>query len=399
MKVSKNSKLINSILIALFLFVSTSSAFALPPDPDNAALLYYQVFLLYEKPDDTMKDMVADLAKGKIEPDTRTTQFIESQKTVIRLVVTATELPNCNWGLKYSDGLSLELPYLSRTRHLTWLILADARTIAANGDYELAIDRCLTARKLALHAASEPIIINFLVGISIEKLANKCIQDILSSAPIDLETLQYLKAQLGEFDNKLIPMKFLWETEREVMASYMTPEKVGEIIPLLLGETEEDESEEIKIANELILAADEQFCQKNLDYYNKYWAAVFSSFELPYEQAYARLEKLSNKPSEEFKENPDATMAAILAPAVQKIYNNDVHRKTFSNALKTALEMYIINAQTNQLPKTLPDNLPKDLFSGKPFQYSKTAEGFILRCQGKDFVKNEIHEYEFKVKK
>jgi len=399
MKVSKNSKLINSILIALFLLVSTYSTFALPPDPDNAALLYYQVFLIYEKPDDTMKDMVEDLARGKIEPDARTTKFIESQKTVTRLVVAAAKLPNCNWGLKYSDGLFLEMPYLSQTRHLTWLILADARTIAANGDYELAIDRCLTARKLALHAASEPMIINFLVGISIEKLANKCIQDILSSAPIDLETLQYFKAQLGEFDNKLIPMKFLWETEREVMASYMTPEKVGEIIPLLLGETEEDESEEIKIANERILASDEQFCQRNVDYYNEHMTTMFSSFELPYEQAYARLEKLGNKPSEEFKENPDATMAAVLAPAVHKIYNNDVSRKSFSNALKTALEIYIINAKTGRLSDTLPSGLPKDLFSGKPFQYAKTAEGFILRCQGRDLDKDEIHEYEFKIKK
>ena len=385
--------------VTLILCISTPSVFALPPDPDNAALLYYQVFLIYEKPDDTMKDMVEDLARGKIEPDARTTKFIESQKTVTRLVVAAAKLPNCNWGLKYSDGLSLELPYLSQTRHLTWLILADARTIAANGDYELAIDRCLTARKLAVHAASEPIIVNFLVGISIEKLANKCIQDILSSAPIDLKALQYFKAQLGEFDNKLIPMKFLWETEREVMASYMTPEKVGEIIPLLLGETEEDESEEIKIANERILAADQQFCQRNIDYYNKHMTAIFSSSELPYEQAYARLEKLGNKPSEEFKENPDATMAAILAPAVQKIYNNDVSRKTFSNALKTALEIYIINAKTGQLPDSLPSGLPNDLFSGKPFQYAKTAEGFILRCQGRDLLRDEIYEYEFKIKK
>ena len=399
MKVSKNSKLINSILIALLLLVSTSSTFALPPDPDNAAVLYYQVFLIYEKPDDTMKDMVADLAKGKIEPNTRITQFIESQKTVTRLVVAAAKLPNCNWGLKYSDGLSLEMPYLSQARNLTYLILADARTIAANGDYDLAIDRCLTARKLALHAASEPIIINFLVGISIEKLANKCIQDILSSAPVDLETLQHLKAELDEFDNRLLPMELTWDTEREVMASYMTPEKVGEIIPLLLGETEEDESEEIKIANERILASDEQFCQRNVDYYNEHMTTMFSSFELPYEQAYARLEKLGNKPSEEFKENPDATMAAILAPAVHKIYNNDVSRKSFSNALKTALEIYIINAKTRQLPDTLPSDLPKDLFSGKPFQYAKTAEGFILRCQGRDLVKDEIYEYEFKIKK
>jgi hypothetical protein len=43
--------------------------------------------------------------------------------------------------------------------------------------------------------------------------------------------------------------------------------------------------------------------------------------------------------------------------------------------------------------------LPKDLFSGKDFEYEKAADGFILRCQGKDLNRNEIYEYKFKVKK
>jgi len=394
MKVSKNSKLINSILIALFLFVSTSSAFALPPDPDNAALLYYQVFLIYEKPDDTMKDMVADLAKGKIEPNTRTTQFIESQKTVIRLAVAAAELPNCNWGLKYSDGLSLEMPYLSQTKYLARLILADARTIAANGDYELALDRCLTARKLAIQVAHEPTAITFLMSIAIERIANKSIQDILSSAPIDLKTLQHLKAQLDELDNRLLPMELTWDTEREVMAMYLTTEKIQEVLPLL----ELEDEPEFNDVQEFILAADEQFCQKNLDYYNEYWAAIFSSLQLPYEQAYAGLESLANKLVED-KENPDATMTCMLAPATQRIYNIDVLRKTFSNALKTALEIYIIKAKTGRLPDALPEGMPKDLFSGKDFEYGRKKDGFVLRCRGKNLAKDKIHQYKFKVKK
>jgi len=47
----------------------------------------------------------------------------------------------------------------------------------------------------------------------------------------------------------------------------------------------------------------------------------------------------------------------------------------------------------------LPEDTPMDLFSGKDFKYEKTKEGFVLRCQGKDLVKNKIYEYEFKVKK
>ena len=50
-------------------------------------------------------------------------------------------------------------------------------------------------------------------------------------------------------------------------------------------------------------------------------------------------------------------------------------------------------------PVLAPAGLPPDLFSGRDFQYEKTKDGFVLRCQGKDLSKDKIYEYEFKVKK
>ncbi|UCC21943.1 MAG: hypothetical protein JSW23_09045 [Planctomycetota bacterium] len=394
MRPINNSKLRFVKFIALILLISTPMVFALPPDPDNAALLYYQAFILYQKPDDMVQDMIADLAKGKIEPSTQTAEFIENQKAVIGLAVTAAELPKCSWGLRYSEGLSMEMPYLSQVRHLTWLIIADARTIAANGDYELAIERCLTARKFAQQMAKEPTFISLLLGISIERHTNECIQDILSSATIDLETLQRLKAQLGELDSRIKPIEFFLETEQEVMAMYITPGKIQEALPLLWFE---DEAKFNK-ARELILSADEQFYKRNADYYNEYWAAIFSSVKMPYEQAYGSLEKAEKKVDWK-DENPDAVIASQLAPATMKVYNLDVNKKTLSNAIRTAVDIYIIKAKTGQLPGVLPVGLPGDLFSGKDFEYKKTVNGFVLRCQGKDLEKGEIHEYEFKVKK
>jgi len=47
----------------------------------------------------------------------------------------------------------------------------------------------------------------------------------------------------------------------------------------------------------------------------------------------------------------------------------------------------------------IPADSPKDLFSGKDFEYEKTKDGFVFRCRGKDLFKDEIHEYEFKVPK
>ena len=62
----RNKIMKKALFTVLILIVCTYTVFALPADPENAALLYYQAFCVYEKPDDTMKNMVRDLAKGKI---------------------------------------------------------------------------------------------------------------------------------------------------------------------------------------------------------------------------------------------------------------------------------------------------------------------------------------------
>jgi hypothetical protein len=88
----------------------------------------------------------------------------------------------------------------------------------------------------------------------------------------------------------------------------------------------------------------------------------------------------------------------MVAPALAKVYNVGIRSDTSSNALKTAIELYIIAAQTGSLPDSLPADMPKDLYSCEDFEYQKTADGFTLRCKAADPVKKEIYEYKFKVK-
>ena len=85
--------------------------------------------------------------------------------------------------------------------------------------------------------------------------------------------------------------------------------------------------------------------------------------------------------------------------ALGNIYSIEIRAKTSSNAVRASVEVYIIKARTKKLPEKLPTGLPKDLFSGKDFEYKKTKGGFVLRCQGKDLRKDKVYEYEFKVKK
>ena len=71
MKTITNKKLITTVCITLIMLILSSPVFAYPPDPDNAALLYYQSYIAHEKVDDTMQEMVSDLSRGKIEPNER----------------------------------------------------------------------------------------------------------------------------------------------------------------------------------------------------------------------------------------------------------------------------------------------------------------------------------------
>jgi len=234
-----------------------------------------------------------------------------------------------------------------------------------------------------------------LVAVKINKYANNCMQSILGKIPEDPQTLELLLNQLTQIDNLSFSLKPSFYMERKVWPTYMTRSRVAEI-PF---EDLVAESSFKDIAKERVAVAGDEFFTRNQIYWEKHIDTIISALDLPYATAFAEMKKESLEAANDAIENPDATLTALLSPLPYKSLSNVVNGRTHSNAIGTAVAVYLIKAETGKLPDTLPDSLPKDLFSDKDFEYAKTAEGFILRCQGKDFVKNEIHEYEFKVKK
>ena len=138
---------------------------------------------------------------------------------------------------------------------------------------------------------------------------------------------------------------------------------------------------------------------RNKEYHKNHVACVIDAFDTPYVEGYTALRDLHKKMEEDVKNDPDLILTELLEPAVHKVFSLSIRFKTRGNAIRAAVRLYLIKAQTGKLPNKLPAGLPKDLFSGKDFEYKKTADGFILRCQGKDLGKGQNNEYEFKVKK
>lgn len=384
-------KITKVIFAVLVLLISAPSVFAYPPD--NAAVLYYKAFMLYE-PEDEID--LWDYFKGNIESNEKIEEHLAKNRRVINIVLDATWIDHCDWGLDYSQGMEVLLPPHHKARKIFTLLAAEAKMQADRGDYKQALSRCMSIYRMAQHLNERPIVC-YIVGKGITSATNKyLITQFLSEMTQDTETLTWLREELTRFGKQPYLAKPALRWKREAAIISMSPERIGRAVEYGLADGPTK-----KKALERIRTADQQFFVENIAYWNRYMDSVEAVFDLPYPQGYAKIKKLHDELSEDFATNPNATLTACLEPGFLSIYIGYVRSENGSNALRAAIEIYLIKAATGSLPKTLPNEVPGDLYSGKPFQYERTADGFILRCQGRDLNRDkiEIYEYEFKVKK
>src|SRR3972149_9018300 len=137
----KNLKSYKIILSAMMFFLTTTCVYSYPPG--NAAVLYCKAAMLYEV-NDEMADMLAELQKGKIELNDKIRQFVKKNRLIIDTVLDASEVKNCDWGLDFSQGFEMKIPPLGNLRKLSFLVIAEAKILAADGDYEAAISHCMS---------------------------------------------------------------------------------------------------------------------------------------------------------------------------------------------------------------------------------------------------------------
>jgi hypothetical protein len=398
MQVPNGKKYMKLVLVVVIFLMLCRPAAAYPPDPDNAALLYYQAFLLVEHPDESMSEMIADLSDGEIEPNEEIREHIERSKVAIELAASAAQIPHCDWGLKYSDGISMEMPYAAQARDLARLIAADSRILTQEGDFISALERCLLLQRMA-RQVGKGTLVSYLLECGICRISNGCTQNILAKMPLDLETLDWLKNKLSVID-PLSPIKSYIESEFGMPLSYMKIEKKEDLISLITEWTNSPESEETKSIIEQLRSADEEFFERIRAYHRALESNVINVLDLPYPQAYARLFEANEKTGNDATSGISKTIpTAVLIPSLGPGYSIGIRSQSNFNAVRAAVAIYIIKAKTGQLPDALPEGSPKDLFSGKDFEYEMTADGFILRCQGKDLHHDKFHEWEFKVAK
>ena len=379
------------LLVTSVVIIFASPVLALPPDPDNAALLYYQGFLTLAQLEEMAWDHISNVARGKAEPDDKTREYINKCVGAIQLTEAAAKIPTCHWGIQYSRGLDALMPQMPQTRRLTFVLLCDARISAADGDYKAALERCLLTKTLARHVGDDTVI-SYLVSIAVSEAANKRMNEIIGRVAGDAELLKWLKNELLTSQDKELFLVRPLKIEMEIVTDLMRIENVEQMAGVMIGELyKEKVNEIIKTTNAEIL---EQAKQIYTEYMNS--ALTVLSTSKPYEQAYMQLNELADSFD---KDDPASRTAEAFIPALGRILTLKTRAETHTNAVMAGIEILLDRAGTGKLPNALPSGLPKDEFSGKDFEYEKTKDGFILRCRGRASDKDEINQYEFKVKK
>jgi hypothetical protein len=395
MKTTMNLTMVAAAGVLLACFGPVNRA-ALPPDPNNAALLYYQAFLVIPHPDDrAVTDLVAGVANGTAAPNDAVKEYVKKCGNAIDYAVAASNLPRCDWGLAYSRGFSALMPHLGQARSLARLVLADARILSAEGNYRPALERCLTVYKLAGHLGDN-VLISVLVSAAVSTQANKGVTAVLDRMPADAGTLTWLKGQLATAPVATLTVDKSMTMEREVALEYLRPERVEALVQALAESAGITEGSGMS-AEQIRKAATEPALGRAREYYSKYMDSVLVVLrgQTPCAAAYAKLQELVKQAEQDAAKDPAVKLFQAGVPAVTKMYATQVRHKADFNALQAAVDVYLAKAATGRLPQTLPTASPKDPYTGGEFKYEVTSHGFVLRCGAKDLDKDEVREYRF----
>lgn len=365
-------------LLGLLLLTPATRAFAYPPD--NAAVLYYWALSLIPN-EQELCDRVTEYAKGKISLDEEIDRFIRRQKWLIRLLSEGSRVAHCDWGIDYSRGIGTRLPELHRLNFVTRLMVADARRLKQSGDIQQALERLLCVQRMATHV-SEGVTICHLVGLSMRKVSYPVLAEILSADSLSEEMLVWLKSELGQAGPSRQGLHKALTVETKSILCSFTLEK----LPLFFEEAEAvpEHTESVKRMLDNLPPVNAAYLQKTRQYYVEFKTQLQVNLEKPFDQAYGSIQALEKTAQQDLIQNSGALATVLFMADYGKCLCADTRARTRFNAMRAAIELYLIKQRSGQLPNTLPPGLPQDCFGGRDFAYNKNEEGFTLRWQDPD---------------
>ncbi|RNC82405.1 MAG: hypothetical protein ED559_11680 [Phycisphaera sp.] len=171
----------------------------------NAALQYHTAWMLLEPVldfNDFTSDELDALDEG-ILPE-RYAELLEENQNYIEMLIDASRLEECDFGLNYEQGIETLIPQLAVMRSSAKLLVNDARRLR-NSDTDAVAERLAATIWIGEHASQTRTVIGSLVGIAIAELARSETIKLLDENKLSSEQAKLID---GALDRVLVEDPF-----------------------------------------------------------------------------------------------------------------------------------------------------------------------------------------------
>ena len=362
----------------------------LPPPGLNAAPLYQKLFqILRDKPlglpiyaqpltwDHTYTpEQLAAVQK-----------IYDSRPEVWALLHEAADKPQCVFTRNWSAGFSVLFPEFQWMREADRLLNTETYLLAAQGKYAPAVQNQTRGFRIAEHAASDPVLISYLVGVACESITLNGMRGILTqagpNAVVDAQVRSAIETHrsrlslryglTGEVGVQAIQMKQM----RDALKKDGVPG-----VAALFSNNRDPLSKSSGPGS----PADRRFAQNWLDATEAILLTRMHSLlaaadltPAPRRQAFAQDAALSEAPPTILTFLP-----SILLPMFTKVENNETRRITQEEVAIAAAALLVQRAKAGAFSATLPEPFV-DPYTSKPLLYRREGgDGFVVYSAGLD---------------
>jgi hypothetical protein len=295
--------------------------------------------------------------------------------------------------------IGIIFPELTKARHLTYLIRAQAKLNAFNGNTQQAFSDLITAYRFGIHFQGTKTLVEQLVGIAIDAATVETAFQILNKINPDAELLKQLQQNLETlfveqpqtidftsdrfFVEDMIQRMFTDNGHGSGHAygtRFLEPKNSVEDVPEEFMPPPEQEKKLAKLGR-----------RETLELTDK----IFTYIDTIRYKSPIELHKEGKDPNKVLDNMAkDNVLLNILTPAFAKTLVMSYRFRTDTQALITTLSILRYKAERSEYPATLETlaeagyikEVPIDPFSGEPLVYKRTADNFVLYSVGENFV-------------
>jgi hypothetical protein len=371
-----------------------------PPGEANAADLYQKAFDTRRASREDEERLYGSPMTGGIQQaGSPSRQWLASARPILGANAAslawlhrAARTRSCAFPVAWEEGFMAQLSHLAKLRSSARLLQADALLAAGEGRVDDALDDGADILRMADHVKMEPVVISQLVAYALQGIAVKSLQHTLSAGAPSPREARDLITQLAAIDN-MGPSVMSMKGEVSLFDVPLLESAVRDGGRGLARTLVQDQSNEQEVRQARFLRLYTTFGRPifNLDgrslllLKDAYFPFLTRPWpELPPGERSANGSQAGPHPE------PRLPLTSMLMPVYTRFVWSRENKIASLGGAQIALALCLYKAEHGAYPASLTVleaagyKLPRDPFTGKPYQYLRGGAGFVVYSLGPD---------------